>query len=353
MICLADDRKVCEPALRLLLITLKSKSANVPVALFYPPADKQFCDWLTRLGHNGVLLRTDQIPDAYGWNNKPHALLMLLKEGFSEVIWIDSDILVTKDIATVVADLKPEELVVTEEALLNQNDRNALRARMWGFPVGRAFPFALNSCVMRVTKKHGPLLERWKTYLNSSPYRSAQQQTMLLRPIHMFSDQDVLTALLCSEQFSDIPVRILRRGRDIIQYYEQTGFTFAERMGCVMNGMPIFIHQQGWKPWISGSETRLSGLRGRLIAAHQDLSPYTIIAHSLTSGKSESWMGPRSSLSVVLRKIGCGYPPLTGLPTAIVFDLERFVFTLYRIAKYLVTRMLGVNGARLRKNDLA
>ena len=47
-------------------------------------------------------------------------------------------------------------------------------------------------------------------------------------------------------------------------------------------------------------------------------------------------MQPRSGLSVILRKVGFGYAPLTGLPTAIIFDLERLIRLPRKIAKYLL-----------------
>ena len=237
--------------------------------------------------------------------------------------WIDTDILLTGSVVPVFANLTPATLAIAEEALLAPKDDDAFRAGAWGFPVKRMFPFVLNACVMRVTDEHIPLLERWKELLKSPNYRHSQQQPTYLRPSHMFSDLDVLMALVCSEEFGSIPVHILRRGRDIIQYYEQRGFTVAEHITCMVRGMPIFIHQQGWKPWISGSEGKLKGLRGKLVAAHQDQSPYTIVAKSLNPEMDEPWMQTRSKLASVLRSIGFGYAPLTGLPTAAIFDLEQ------------------------------
>jgi hypothetical protein len=236
----------------------------------------------------------------------------------------------------VFSSLRREALGIAEEALLAPKDDDAFRARAWGFPVKRTFPFVLNACVMRVTNEHVPLLKRWKELLGIPTYVHAQHQPMNLRPAHMFGDLDVLMALLCSEEFGAIPVKILRRGRDIIQYYEQTGFTVAERITCMLMGMPIFVHQQGWKPWISGSEGKLKGLRGKLVAAHQDQSPYTVTAISLNPAAIESWMKPRSGLSSVLRIIGFGNAPLTGLPTAAVFDLERLTKLPRRIAKKIL-----------------
>jgi len=139
----------------------------------------------------------------------------------------------------------------------------------------------------------------------------------------MFSDQDVLTALLSSEEFHDVPVKILRRGYDIIQYYEQMGFTVAERIIWTLRGMPTFLHQQGWKPWLANPDEKLKGLGGRIVSAYQDLSPYTTTAIALNSAAIHPWMSTRSKLSSMLRVVGLGYPPLTGLPIAVIFDLGR------------------------------
>src|SRR5258708_27195191 len=93
VICVAEDRKSCEPALKLLLTSLNRYSADVPIVVFYPPAEQDFLDWVHNLNFEKLEVRTTPVPGAYGWNAKPQALLELLKEGSQEVIWIDSDIL--------------------------------------------------------------------------------------------------------------------------------------------------------------------------------------------------------------------------------------------------------------------
>ena len=47
---------------------------------------------------------------------------------------------------------------------------SAVRARGWDLPAGRAFPITLNTCVLRVTAAHVPLLRRWQGLL-VGPYR--------------------------------------------------------------------------------------------------------------------------------------------------------------------------------------
>ena len=159
---------------------------------------------------------------------------------------------------------------------------------------------------------------------------------MSTRPRHMFSDQDVLTALLCSEEFHNVPVMILRRGRDILQYYGEMGFTLAERIICMLNGMPTFLHQQGSKPWLADPHEKLKRLRGRFVTAYLDLSPYTTVAIDLSGGPIHAWMQPRSKFSFILRAIGFRYPPLIGLPLAIVFDLERLARLPWQLVRNVV-----------------
>ena len=338
VICVFEDRKSCEQALKLLLIGLSRHNARTPVVVFYRPADQEFLDWVQTLDFENILVRTNRLRGAYGWNVKPHAMLELLTEDNYEILWINSDVLVTKNVFVAIGELEDTTLVVTEEALQSQDETGAIRARLWGFPVKREFQFPLNSSVMRVTREHAPLLARWKELLESPKYQDAQRQPMNMRPRHMFSDQDVLTALLSSEEFHDIPVKILRRGYDIIQYYEQMGFTVAERIICMVRGMPTFLHQQGWKPWLANPDEKLKGLRGRIVSAYQDLSPYTTTAIALNSAAIHPWMRTRSKLSSVLRVVGLGYPPLTGLPLAVIFDLER----LARLPRHIVKNVVSI-----------
>ena len=338
MICVAEDRKSCEPALRVLLTSLRRNSTNIAITVFYPQADQEFLNWAHKLGSDTISIRISPISGAYGWNVKPQALLQLLNEGNQEVVWIDSDILTTKDLSPAFSDLDGKLLVVTEEALLGHNETDALRARLWGFPVKRKFPFPLNTGVMRVTQEHIPLLERWKEILKSSDYKLAQQIPWDRRPLHMVSDQDVLTALLCSEEFYHIPVNLLRRGRDIIQYFGPPGFTLAERATCMIRGMPIFIHSQGWKPWLASAETEPKSARGKLEAAYRDLSPYILAAKALDPVLTDRWTRPRYRISSLLRNFGFRYLPLVGLPIAAAFDLEKLSWVPKSIIKKAIDR---------------
>ena len=171
-------------------------------------------------------------------------------------------------------------------------------------------------------------MERWWELLQSSQYQDVQKRVWGQRPVHMLGDQDVLTALLTSKEFSEIPIYRLKRGKHILQFDGVYGYTIAERMRNLVGDGPVFIHSGAGKPW--SEQWRSSpwlDLREYVKKVYLDLSPYTLSAvqfrHKL-EGNTE-WMDPHYSLSRTLRALGNGHPPLVGLPMAIFADVARIL----------------------------
>jgi hypothetical protein len=326
-ICLAEDRVACEPALKIALLSLNKHCPEQEINLFYPAANLEFVHWIRRCPQ--ARLQTNPLKTGYGWNIKPQAILRLIDEGFDEVLWLDSDILVKRNTAHIFAALKSDTLAVAEDALGDErDDPDALRARRWGLRVGRVLPFGLNSGVLRVTRDHRRLMERWWELLQSETYQEVQTRPWEQRPLHMLGDQDVLTALLSSQEFWEIPLYILRRGKDIIQYNGVYGYTVAERaLGLVGNAV-TFIHQFGHKPWSDGWHP--SSLRDYTKKLYLDLSPHTVGALQFRRELEcdTEWMNPHFGASRVLRALGMGSPELTGLPVAAIMEVAR-------LAKYI------------------
>ena len=324
-ICVAESRVSCEPAVKLLLLSLTTHSPGVEVNLYYAPASREFLDWLRHCPQ--VRLQTSPLANATGWNVKPVAIMDLLDKGFDEVVWIDTDVVVTKDLGPLFDSVDADALVVTEDALGDErDDRDALRARLWGFPVGRVLPFGLNSGVLRATRKHYALMERWWELLQSSEYQAAQKLKWRERPFHLLGDQDVLTALLTSKYFSDIPLKILRRGEHIIQFNGVYGYTVVERFRNMVAGAPTFVHSPGGKPWSENWGREASGRPSEFLkSVYLDLSPYTLSALRFRKDVEcdAAWMDPHYLLSRILRKLGMGYPALAGLPLAALLELPR------------------------------
>jgi hypothetical protein len=72
--------------------------------------------------------------------------MQMIHNGFDEVVWIDSDIVVNRNLFTVVSGLTRNTLLVAEHTLAQERwDRNALRPRLSGLQIGRVLPFAVSS----------------------------------------------------------------------------------------------------------------------------------------------------------------------------------------------------------------
>lgn len=324
-VCIAEDRKTCEPCLKLLLLSLRAHYSQTSVSLFYPPADPEFLAWLKDFPQ--VRLQTTPLKNGYGWNVKPQAIMQLIDQGFDEAIWIDSDVIVNQDLTPIFSNLGSKTLVVTDHTLAEERyDRNALRARSWGLPVGRVLPFAISSGIVRVTRDNYGLMKRWWELLQSSNYQQFQRKTWQQRPVHMLGDQDVLTALLTSEEFAQIPLHILRRGQHIIQFDGVYGYTVAERMRNLLGDGPAFVHSGAGKPWSEGWDLGTEKvLREYIKKVYLDLSPYTLSALRFKQkmGCQTEWMEAHYMLSRILRIVGMQYSPLVGFPMAVFADLAR------------------------------
>lgn len=325
IVCIAEDRISEESAVRLLLLSLAKHCLDIQIILYFPPATDEFKTWLMRLPQ--VNLRCTTFSEALGWNVKPYALLALLEEGHQEVWWIDSDIIVTRDFRRPIGKLTDSTLVVTEDALFGFYQDDSYRARAWGLEVGRLLPFCLNTGVVRVTQYHIPLLQRWQQLMKDEAYLKAQTLPYNCKPFHMFGDQDVLTALLASREFSDIPLKILHRGRDIIQYFGPAGYTLQERFLNLIKGLPPFIHSQGEKPWYrQKTPPQWQDFFQYLQYVRLEVSPYNCVAFSYKQqvGKDIDWLICSSRLGKLFSMMGFGNASLTGMPLAVIYALWRF-----------------------------
>lgn len=339
IICIAEDRPDCADAVKFLVLSLMKHCPGIRVELFCPFADDDFSRWTAT--QPNTRLNTERLAGAYGWNTKPQALLKLLQTSDDAVVWIDSDIIITRDFRQAMDSLPAETIVAAEEARGGAyDDAGAWRAQCWGFGVGRVLPHALNSCVVRVTRSHVALLSKWGELLQSDTYKAAQSMDAATRPWHLFTDQDVFTALLCSKEFADVPVKIISRGREIVQYYDLFGYSVCERVHHMFSGPPSFVHAQGLKPWRSYPAAR--SLRQRFAGLVLALSPYTVEVGRYKNEIDRPWMHPKGAAARILRAIGFDYAPLVGFPVAIILDLWRIVRPL-RWYAYSILRSASVS----------
>lgn len=317
LFCIFDDRAETEVGIRLLIGSLKKVNRTARLCVFFDPAPQAFRDWIKTLPD--VELHATPFPTGLGYDTKPHALIELLEKGEDQVVWLDSDIVITGDPEPLFTHLPAKTLCITEDARWGRyEDGVGDRAQAWGFAVTRPFGFCLNTSVVRATSAHLPLLRAWAECLNQPAYRQAQQTFWADRPDHLAGDQDVMTALLTSH-YGDVPVQVLRRGQHIIQAFGLGGYTVRERVRNLYGGLPPFVHAQGYKPWKDNHE-------GWVAQVYYDVSPYVLAAlknrESLDATADQAaLLAPKTGIGALLRYAGFGSLPLSGLPMAAALDV--------------------------------
>jgi len=310
--CTYEDRPSCLVGIRLLVLSMRRYMPAARLTVWVPSAPPDFAEWLER--QEQVTLISAAVPLG-GWDVKPFVLLRMLEDDPRGVAWVDSDVLVARDPSSFFHDLDEETLVIAEEPRRSDSLPGIhRRAAEMNMPVGRRLPNGLNTCVLRVTHRHRPLLQTWSNLLADDAYRRAQTLPHALRPLSMFSDQEVLSGLLASTSYSHVPLRILRRGRDVIQSLESFGYSTTERLvNTLRRSMPPLIHAQGAKPW------------NGVPKPSAELSPYCWAAAQYRSDlgdREPSWLAPRSVTGRLLETMAMGNPHLRGLPLALARELR-------------------------------
>lgn len=311
-----DDRPDAEAGVRLLALSLARHCPEARLRLCCP-RDSPLYARLSNVPHPNLALVPLAPPDRLrGWATKPWILLQEL-EAHDEVFWIDTDIIVTRRFASSL-DAQPAEILLVTQDTKWVRPSGWEKAQAWGLEPRQRLPFALNSCFMRVRRRHRPLLGRWRALMESEPFAASQLLPFKQRVPHLRNDQDVLEALLSSAEFADEPFHLVRAGLDIAQCFGTDGYSARDRIGNLFVGLPPMVHAQGSpKPWQS------NGPRPVVM----DTSPYLFAArayrHAL--GSDTSWMFPSSRAHGLLEKASFGHPSVTGLWPILWRDVARTV----------------------------
>ncbi len=318
-VCVHENRQAEEPALRLLLLSVARHSPKTKLVLFCSGLTQAFYDFAATFEQVEAVYPS--FPVERHWNVKPDLLLHCIRDlGFKDVVWLDSDIIVTRELTQVFGQFSADVFLMAQETLwaTTPDDNGAMRARGWGFDVGREHPFALNSCIIRATEQHTALLERWQDMQTHEDYVTAQKQPSGQRPAHLRGAQELLTALLCSKEFSDTKLEYLRLGRDVVHSYGLKAFPLRQRLQWMKNGPPPFVHSQRLKPWMP---TYQAG-GGWLNRCYEDTFPYLLLADKLGTreGENVGWARAKTLMGRLMRATSFGYPPLCGVGLAAAFD---------------------------------
>lgn len=257
-----------------------------------------------------------------GWDCKPECLLRLLDRGARSVVWLDSDLILSGNLPAWIRRQPADVLVVAEDPHHLSVRGTRSRALALALSPGRELGFTVNTCVLRVTEMHRPLLEAWRELLDRDDYRQAQQdQHMLERPFHLASDQDVLGGLLGSENYRNAAVAVLRNGREIVH---SGGLRFDRLQGHlarIFGRRPLGVHAIALKPWqVLPPRPSQRSFRWWLLRLGQEVSLYAEEARALraATGSPCSWLDHRTRSGTLLLMISLGSSAVRGLLFAAV-----------------------------------
>jgi hypothetical protein len=311
-VCSYEDRPEAMDSVILMGESLCRVDPEVSLHLTIPDAPASVTAWAA--SRSQVVLSTTRPDGVTGWDVKPWLLLQELDAGRHEAIWLDTDIIVTRSISSLIAGFARESLIVTEDW-----DRPQVIpvCHLWGFPSSRPLR-RVNPCFLRATQAHGPLLARWLEMVRDPAYRQAQALPFERRPMHLLTCDWLLTAALESAEFGHISIERLRLGRHIAQCAGSSGYRPLHRLLDLFRGLPPLVHCIGRKPWQS------SGGLGRgqrfLLDLATDVSPYVLASRRVAKdlGISPRWLDPRTAMGSLLRSVTACHPAMAGLPLSIL-----------------------------------
>lgn len=320
VICTAEDRASEEDALKIFVLSVVKHYPDRPtIHLICPNATAAFEKWTE--GVSGVTLDREPLENAYSYNQKPQTFERLFGLGYRKAFWLDDDMVLGPSFKDRVYPKLGATLLVAEEPALTQHPNPDALTRANGWEVGRALPRVINGGLISISSNHKALIAAWKKILFSDEYRRLQMTPWRERPMHIFGDQEVFTALLGSKEFAHIPIAYLKEGDDIIQMFGPAGYSPRARLRNAGRGLPAIVHSMGHKPWRPPRDEYRSRLRRRYESLHGELSPYLYVAREVVgdNGAEFPWLYQHSFMGGFLRALSGDNPALAGLPLA-VFD---------------------------------
>jgi hypothetical protein len=317
LVCLYEDRPNQVAGLKLLLLSLERYCPTWPIRLRFPGIADPFRNWLKRFSQ--VRLHEERLESSGSYNVKPSVLLDGLASGAEACLWLDTDVFVNGSLGFLA--VVPSETIIVTQDPWEYTDGSTHRCSTWGVVAGRCLPGPLNSAVVRVTPYHREFLGAWQQIISSTEqYLVEQAKPAEQRNQHLLGDQDALSALLASKEFSFIPVKRLLHSREILQHHGAGAYGPLQRWSNLIHGMPPLIHAMGTvKPWrMPERPGLLRSPRDYYERTYLELSPYVHSARQYRSELDEEvgWLDIRTLAGMVGTVTAFNWPALKGLVQA-------------------------------------
>jgi hypothetical protein len=305
-VCLYQDNPSHFISVQLAVLSILEHEPLWQIHVSIPECPAWLVQWLSQF--HSVRLYNKKYGQS-GWDVKPEIILSFLDLLNEDVMWLDSDIILTAPISPYIDRFPASTLVVAEEPPGEFPPGSALRTNGWGRSVGRCISESINSGFIRVSEGHRALISAWREALTDERYRKAQEQDWWLRPAPFYGDQDALSALLGSKDYSDVPLVFLRNGIEIAQCHGPDGYSWQRRIWNAPKRMPALVHAQGKKPWLVEGRTLL----------YLDVSPYKLAALRYKDEIRDSeWLQTHTAIGRILMRITFGEPNLAGLIPSLI-----------------------------------
>jgi hypothetical protein len=310
-----EDREQDLPALMLLAVSLRRTSPGSRLHIPARNLGAKALDWLSR--QPNVVLHHDLWAEDTFWNIKPYLLEQMLARGISRITWLDADLMLTADPARHFA-LSDDTILVAQEGFRSCFAGTRGRTIAIGLTIARELGYTVNSCVVSVTVRHASLLDRWKAFLRSDIYQTADRRFII-------GDQDVLGGLLGSEEFAQVPVSALRTGNDIAHSMLPGDFGVFQRLATLARGEPRFVHAQGRKTWRFEQGSREANILQSQLSLHRHWAK----THTTDLPVDQiGWITQDGPLSRVMVRLFPRRPSLRGLPIGLIGSVRNFAYIL-------------------------
>ena len=313
LVCLYEDRPNQVAGLKILLLSLNRYCPHWPIRLRFPRIAESFRTWLKRFSQ--VSLCEEKLSQSGSYNVKPLVLLDGLATGAKSCLWLDTDVSVNGNLDFIAA-ISPQAIVVTQDPW-EYHDGSTHRCVTWRLKAERSLPGALNTAVVRATYYHERLLRAWEGLLLTEQYLLEQAKPVIQRNQHMLGDQDAMSALLASQEFSSIPVRRLIHPTEILQHHGAGAYGPAQRWLNLIHGMPPLVHAMGTvKPWkMPDRPDPFHSLRDYYERTYLELSPYVHTARQFRAALDEEagWLDIQTIYGMAGTFMAFNQPALKGL----------------------------------------
>jgi hypothetical protein len=322
--CAFENRKSAFIGAKLLALSLERHCRDYTLFLGVTEDDSELADWAARRAPHVELVRLEAFNAGSSLKHvKPLMMLHLFERGFTDVTWLDTDMLVLRDLESLIGPLPPDALLVAQEEMGHTFEHNRTLLKHYGLEPRRSLQYHVNSCVIRATALHQPLMKKFLDCL-LDPVFVAQQGKAPEEKIHDFAfEQNILELLLSAgdKQWNpDFPVRFIPKGPGIIQELGVTTYKLRNRLRSGLGlRRPWLVHVPGEKPWAPDP----------LVRRYRAASVYSAFAETYRDEVEEdmSWANSAGISSRIARLLSFGQPHWVGWAHCLAGLIWRFVRT--------------------------